>query len=248
MSNLRSGASISRPTMYFCKLPPESDLRRGLSGPVGLDFVALDNGLCLLDRQRPPCVQPPPRARPTSVRVSKRLCATGSSDGHSAPRPKRSSGTKCKTHLPDGVPPDPKPETRLDSQQTRDWLRRTARTARVSSPDKAYSSSLWPLPDTPAIPTTSPARTCEVHALANRCRNGSSLRKAQTLARDRTAALAPAPRAACMHGRGLGADHQAAEQRRVALLARVAHARELVRHASTAQCTAQRADFVELVR
>ncbi len=41
--------------------------------------------------------------------------------------------------------------------------------ARVSSPDSAYSSSRWPLPETPAMPTTSPARTCsddvvQVHA------------------------------------------------------------------------------------
>ena len=31
-----------------------------------------------------------------------------------------------------------------------------AGSARVSSPDSAYSSSFWPLPETPAMPTTSP--------------------------------------------------------------------------------------------
>ena len=33
--------------------------------------------------------------------------------------------------------------------------------ARVSSPLRAYSNSRWPLPDTPAMPTISPWRTCK---------------------------------------------------------------------------------------
>ena len=42
--------------------------------------------------------------------------------------------------------------------------------ARMSSPDSAASNSCWPLPDTPAMPTISPARTSKlmsVNCVAN---------------------------------------------------------------------------------
>ena len=84
-----------------------------------------------------------------SSRVSKRLCAKLRLG--TAPRPKRSSGTKCKPRLrrcagpcePIGCP----------------CKQMLSSGARVSSPLKAYSSSRCPLPDTPAMPTISPWRT-----------------------------------------------------------------------------------------
>ena len=84
-----------------------------------------------------------------SFRVSKTLLARLKLG--TAPRPKRSSGTKCK------------PSARLC-----DGLRWpifcpckpiAPSGARVSSPESANSNSRWPLPETPAIPTISPAWT-----------------------------------------------------------------------------------------
>ena len=103
---------------------------------------------CACALSLPPRSQPP--APTASRRVSSRLRASGS-DG-TAPRPKRSSGTKCRPIL----------RRRAGLNLPAFWPLSTIAplAARVLSPDSAYKSSFWPLPDTPAMPTTSPVRTC----------------------------------------------------------------------------------------
>jgi hypothetical protein len=68
-----------------------------------------------------------------------------------APRPKRSSGTKC---MPNARRAGGGHAPTASAPKTMAWG-----WARVSSPDRAASSSRCPWPDTPAIPNTSPARS-----------------------------------------------------------------------------------------
>ena len=146
----RGAASISRPTMNFCKLPPESE-RANARGPPALTLkrAMMPAACCSSACTR---IQPPPQRGwlIASCRVKSRLCARPSVG--TAPRPSRSSGTKCRPSLrraPGCKAPASVPAMRM-----------APAAARMSSPDKAYNSSFCPLPDTPARPTTSPARTC----------------------------------------------------------------------------------------
>ena len=68
-----------------------------------------------------------------------------------APRPKRSSGTKCK----------PRARLCMGLRWPMLWPCKVMALAeaRVSSPESANSNSRWPLPEMPATPTISPART-----------------------------------------------------------------------------------------
>ena len=115
--------------------------------------------------------------------------------------------------------------------------------ARRSSPDSAAISSCWPLPETPAMPTISPARTSKRDARPASMPNGSSFGKREAAHRR----ARPRRRCACavLQLRRLGADHQA-RQAGVGLLRRV----DLAGHLAAAQhraVMAQRADLVELV-
>ena len=138
-------ASISRPTMNFCKLPPDK-LRAGALGPPAFTLNrAMICAACV--RRAFTSIQP---LLPTAwSRVSSKLCARLMLG--TAPRPRRSSGTKCR------------PMARRCWGAA--WLtscapmRKLLCGARMSSPLRAYSSSFCPLPDTPAMPSTSPLRT-----------------------------------------------------------------------------------------
>ena len=107
-----------------------------------------------------------PECWPTaSRRVSSRLWARPSVG--TAPRPSRSSGTKCSPSLRRWaglMPPRSWVLPRaLVGTIACAWVDTLISTvpegARGSSPDSARSSSPCPLPDTPAMPTTSPERT-----------------------------------------------------------------------------------------
>ena len=144
MSNLGL-ASISRPTMNFCRLPPDSDLAAAWGPPAFTLKRRMMSSACFCNA--PTLIQPLPLTE--SVRVSSRLCAKPMVG--TAPRPRRSSGTKCR----------PKARRWAGPMRPAFWPATwtLAASARWSSPDNAYSSSFCPLPDTPAMPTTSPALT-----------------------------------------------------------------------------------------
>ena len=100
-------------------------------------------------------IQPAPET--FCVRVSKVFSAK-LSEG-TAPRPKRSSGTKCS------------PAARRCfgdcAAMSRPCKVMLLAAARGSSPDSARSSSCCPLPDTPATPKISPARTSKLMLLSS---------------------------------------------------------------------------------
>ena len=142
-------ASISRPTMNFCRLPPDSE-RAAAPGPFAFTLKALitRDACCASWCTR---IQPPakPGAEIDSVRVSSMLCARLSVG--TAPRPSRSSGTKCR--------PRARRAPGFSADTSTDPMATLPLGARTSSPERAYKSSFCPLPDTPATPTTSPACT-----------------------------------------------------------------------------------------
>ena len=120
-------ASISRPTMNFCKLPPDKDWAGACGPPAFTWYFAMM--FCACADSSGILIQPEPLT--ASLRVSNRLCdrlKVGT-----APRPSRSSGTKCKpSALRCKGPwfPTACPLKRMLSE-----------VARVSSPLKAYSNS-----------------------------------------------------------------------------------------------------------
>ncbi len=116
-----------------------------------------------------------------------------------------------------------------------------ARRPAVRSPESAAINSFCPLPDTPAMPTISPARTSRLMA-ESAVPNGSS---AGSVRSDTTSAASPACASRCRGMRQVGADHHARERRR-RFVARIALAGDLSR-AQHGRLVAQRADFVELV-
>ena len=75
-----------------------------------------------------------------------------------APRPKRSSGTKCRPNWRRSI--GPMADTSISAPPV--LTSTLPRGAPKFSPDSANIISFWPLPDTPAIPTTSPAHTCKL--------------------------------------------------------------------------------------
>ena len=138
-------ASISLPTINFCKLPPDSDLAVACA-PLALTLKrAMMPSACFARS----LIRIQPILEIASFRVSIKLCAKPMLG--TAPRPRRSSGTNCTPKLRRCA--GPRCPTSLPNNVT------IAASARVSSPDKAYINSRCPLPETPAIPTTSPALT-----------------------------------------------------------------------------------------
>ena len=86
---MRGAASISRPTMNFCRLPPER-LLAAASGPRAFTLKAVMSALA---SSRTRANRSHPRGPNVSVRVSNVFWASESVG--TAPRPRRSSGTKC---------------------------------------------------------------------------------------------------------------------------------------------------------
>ena len=178
-----ASASISRPTMNFCRLPPDRLLRRRVR-PAGLDVEARDQSRG--QRAHAPVRDPAAARRPRSVRVSSVFC-----------------GQRQRRHR---AAAEPLLGHEVQAQRAAPARRRAARRrapnsaiepagARVSSPDSAAISSCWPLPETPAMPTISPARTSKRDVRPGRCRTGR--RCAQRQAAHRRAPTAPAARARC---------------------------------------------------
>ena len=90
-----------------------------------------------------------PSGPTAAVRVSNVFCA--SERVGTAPRPRRSSGTKC-------IPARRRTPGDAFAMSAPKSAMLPAR-ARVSSPESAAISSGCPLPETPAMPTISPPRT-----------------------------------------------------------------------------------------
>ena len=127
---LRVGVD-SRPTMNFCRLPPDSDLSRRLR-PARLDVEALDDP----GRERshaPRRIQPP---RPTASRRvssgSAPATAPAPRSGRGAPRERNAGRARAAAR-------------RREARGRPDLDR--AGGARGSSPDTATISSCWPLPE-----------------------------------------------------------------------------------------------------
>ena len=145
---------VSRPTMNFCRLPPDRlDAAACSSRALTLNRLITSRAkprttLCLIN----PCSTMPPLSilqwLPVSSAFSARLSAG------TAPRPRRSSGTK------------PSPMERRSAGSR--WPAAVLPSMIDSgfphgiSPDRAASNSFWPLPDTPAMPTISPLRTARL--------------------------------------------------------------------------------------
>ena len=166
-----------------------------------------------------------------AVRVSSVFCASESVG--TAPRPRRSSGTKCmpaRRRAPGGASAMSFPKSAM-----------LPAGARVSSPEIAAMSSGCPLPETPAMPTISPPRTSRSMS----SRFAPNWWRFARRRRVTSSATSPSFGGARREARRLGADH-APREAGVRLVARV----DLPRHSPAAQdgaAVAKRADLVELV-
>ena len=143
------------------------------------------------------------RARPCASRCAVSSALSASDISGTAPRPSRSSGTNAK------------PSARRCAASRRPAGRRRGSSpcpasASVRSPDSAAISSFWPLPDTPAMPTISPARTVRLMS-ASDVPNGSS---AGSVRSRTTSALRARLRVAMLRMRQVAADHHPRERRR----------------------------------
>ncbi len=214
--------------MNFCRLPPDR-LLAAEPGPPALTLKrrisASASAFTSRTRSQP--------SRPTArVRVSSVFSA--SDRVGTAPRPRRSSGMKCR------------PSRRRARGDARAMSRSNRRIdpggARGSSPESAAISSCWPLPETPAMPRISPARTSKSIALE---RGPERILLGQREAAHREDERAGA-HLAMLELRRLGADHEA-RQAGVGLLGRIDLARDLAA-AQHRAVVAQGADLVELVR
>ena len=151
---------ISRPTMNFCRLPPDR-LRAPASRPAGLHAVRARSSSRRSRARRRARMKPRAHHAPGGARSAAR-CRRATSR---APRrgPSRSSGTNAR------------PSARRCAGIRRpagDARRCVIASASASgrSPESAASSSCWPLPETPAMPTISPACTVEADVARATCR------------------------------------------------------------------------------
>ena len=139
-------ASISRPTMNFCRLPPDR-LLAAEPGPAGLDVEAADQRL----GERGDVADADPAAGADGA---------GAREQRVLRQRERRHGAAAEALLGHEV-------QALAAAPARGAARAMSRSnrridpagARVSSPESAAISSCWPLPETPAMPTISPART-----------------------------------------------------------------------------------------
>jgi len=158
--------------MYFCKLPPDR-LRASACGPPAFTWkrAMMAAARCAMTLWR----RKPWRMVAGVCKLNNTLSASAMSG--TAPRPSRSSGTKPKPRArrrPGGKRPAGVPFSTM-----------LAAAARMSSPDRAASNSCWPLPDTPAMPTISPARTSKlisVNCMAKGWLFGRSSRRTLSMA------------------------------------------------------------------
>ena len=144
----RGSRSSSRPTTNFCRFPPESALASGFSRLVRTSKRELTRAATVRASRR---LTKPPLTIARSLVCRVRSTFSESAKPGAALCPSRSSGTKAAPSRrravtpsrPQGVPAMP-----------------TAPGAGARrSPERASNSSDCPFPATPAIATTSPART-----------------------------------------------------------------------------------------
>ena len=222
-------ASISRPTMNFCRLPPD----RLFAAEPGPPALTLKRRISALGERVAR------RRRGASRRGRRRACASAACSA-----PARASAPRRGRAAPRARSAGPRGGAGA-ARRARCRRRRggsNPRGARRSSPESAAISSCWPLPETPAMPTTSPARTSK----RDRLERGAErvfLGQREALHREHHRA---GSRLAVLQLRRLGADHQA-RQAGVGLLRRVDLARDLAA-AQHRAVVAERADLVELVR
>jgi hypothetical protein len=156
---------ISRPTMNFCRLPPESEAAAELA--AAFDLEAFDHLLrkrahgAALDQAMPHhagagCRQVAGQQRVIGQRQVGRRAAPQPLLGHEA-KPQLAALRRIERA-------DVVAERSVPSAPS------------VRSPEMAFSSSCWPLPEMPAMPTISPLRSDRQISLS-RVPNGSSLRR-----------------------------------------------------------------------
>ena len=218
--------------MNFCRLPPDR-LCAAASGPAGLDVEAPDQRCGERAATSPMRIQPP---RPTALGARQQRVLRQRQRRHRAAA-EPLLGHEVQAQL----------RAAARGRGARDVACRTAGSqpagARVSSPDSAAISSCWPLPETPAMPTISPARTSKRDVVAGRRRTGP-----------RCGSVRPSHREHHRAGLALRGAAAAAARRRssgataLALVSCVGSTSPVtLPPRSTVQAVAQRADLVELV-
>ena len=188
---------ISRPTMNFCRLPPDR-LRAAASAPPALRRRSRDRSPAHNARTTPQRMKPR-RTMPWRCAVSSALSASDISGtarrGRGAPRARTRARARA------AAAASRRPAGRRSGSMT-------AGVAQRRSPESAASSSFCPLPDTPAMPTISPAANRAGRCPCRSTPKGSS--RAQREAAHDQRAIAARARLAVPRMRQVAADHHAA--------------------------------------
>ena len=192
MSTIGS-AIISRPTISFCWLPPDS-ARAATSVPGRADVELLDDLLGALARRRP--VDPGPRHEGRL-----RLVA----EHHVLPERRVEHQPVAVAVLGDVAEPVLAAVAGAELGDVACPRARSCRSSGGSMPMIASISSVWPLPSTPAMPTISPRWTLEVDVARARARPRLSTRHVRRARAPRR--RSPAARRGLGRGQ-LAADHQ----------------------------------------
>ncbi len=221
-------ASISRPTMNFCRLPPER-LLAAEPGAAGADEEAPDQrlgeGVDVADAQ-PPAAADGAGAREQRVlrqRERRHRAAAEPLLGHEVQAAAAAAARRVAGDV-------------LVEQADR------APGARTSSPESARSSSCWPLPETPAMPTHLAGAHLEGDRLEARCRTGLPWRSERSCTASTTA---PARASRCC---SCGGSAPIIRRDRLALVSWVGSTSPVtLPPRSTVQWWQRLADLVELV-
>ena len=209
--------SSSRPMMNFCRLPPES---AAASGSRPLLRTSISSMMRCVAASMAPVLDQPAGADETPWR--RWHSATGSRFSDSfmrgaAPWPSRSSGTKAAPSMRRPV---------IDSlPASLPRMRIVPASSCMASPETASKNSPCPLPATPAMPMTSPARTLS-DDVAQRDRERRRRLAAKSADLEQRLGLVHALDRLAHDGLHLVADHHAGERGR-RLLARIAMADHL---------------------
>ncbi len=141
--------STSRPTMNFCRLPPE---RLRAAAPVPFALTLKRSMIVRAKASALPAVDEAAGRQPLA-HLGREQRRSRRARGR-APRRARAAPPEWRTGRACGVAAGSEPAggRAVDAD-------RLARSAGDTSPISASISSIWPLPATPAMPTTSPART-----------------------------------------------------------------------------------------
>ena len=150
---------ISRPTMYFCRLPPDR-LRAAACGPAALT-PNVANRLASRNAHDARAPHEPVAHHALAMRGEQRIVGERHL-GHGA------AAEALLGHEREAERAPLRGIQRPDRHAAGCVIVPASCSGR--SPDSAASSSCWPLPETPAMPTISPARTREVDSRRATCR------------------------------------------------------------------------------